>query len=149
PGRPADCGRVAEGPSDDPADWEVDTSVEYEVVVGEPHFVVPSDALPVETDVSNNNVSLWIGADRWFLAWRTAPTHFASPDTVMRVISSADEGESWTYEHSIALGSDVREPSLGFWEGRLWLSFFQGGTDPFGFEPRGVWRSERCGVGAW
>lgn len=149
PSPPRPCGRVAPGPSDDPKDWEVDPSVEYEILASEPRFVVPSDVLPVETQVSNNNVSIWLGADRWFLAWRTAESHFASPNTTMYVISSEDEGQSWIYEHEIALGSDVREPSLGYWNGDVWLSFFQGGTDPFGFEPRGVWRSVRCGVGAW
>jgi hypothetical protein len=149
PGEPGECGRMEPGPSDDPQDWEVDTSVEYQVTASEARFVVPSDALPVETQVSNNNVSIWLGEERLFLAWRTGPIHFATPQTAMHVISSEDGGESWVHEHSIELGSDVREPALGWWDGTLWMSFFQGGTDPFGFEPQGIWRSERCGVGNW
>ena len=47
-------------PSDDPADWVVDTSVEYEVTVGEPQWVVPSPGLPddVKVRASNNNVDI-------------------------------------------------------------------------------------------
>lgn len=147
------CEVLAAVPSDDPADWDVDPGVTWEPVVGEPRFVVPSDELPAGlAQPANNNVSLLVADGAWFLAWRTAPTHFASPDTELHVVSSRDQGESWVHEHTVALGTDVREPSLfltGADQGRVALTFFQGGTEPAAFEPGAVWRSERCVAGSW
>lgn len=136
-------------PSDDPADWAVDPSVEYAPSFSEPRFVVPSDGLPVLTNAANNNVALELFDGRLFLAWRTAPTHFASADAELHVVSSLDAGETWNEEHRIALGSDVREPNLFVLAGTLWLTFFQGGTDPYAFEPQGLWRTRRLADGAW
>ncbi|MEQ1572220.1 MAG: sialidase family protein [Myxococcota bacterium] len=142
------CDRLAPVPSDDPADWDVPPG-DYAPVVSEPRFVVPSDALPVGTDTANNNVSLLVADDQLFLAWRTAPTHFASAEAQMHVISSSDGGESWVHEHTIALGADVREPQLILWDGEVTLHFLELGADPFAFDPRAVWRSTRCGPGDW
>lgn len=149
-GGPGACVEVAAGPSDDPADW--DDQVEpgaYTPVLSDAVWTIPGDGLPVPTFASNNNVSLLVADGVWYLAFRTAPTHFAWPETEMHVIASADEGATWTFEHTVALGTDVREPSLQLIDGVLSLSFFQGGDDPFAFEPQAVWRSERCAQGAW
>lgn len=140
---------IVASPSDDPADWNVDTSLEYQPVLSEPRFVVPSDALPVLTNAANNNVAIELYDGRLFLAWRTAPSHFASADAEMHVVSSTDNGESWTHEHTIALGSDVREPNLLVLADTLWLTFFQAGTDPYAFEPQAMWRTRRAVDGSW
>lgn len=140
---------VVTSPSDDPDDWLVDTTVEYQPVLSEPRFVVPSTGLPVLTNAANNNVAIELHDGRLFLAWRTAPTHFAAADAELHVVSSTDGGDTWTHEHSIALGSDVREPNLIVLQGTLWLSFFQGGTDPYAFEPQGLWRTRRAVDGSW
>ena len=106
-------------PSDDPADWDVDTSVEYVVTPSEPRFVVPSNPLPAEVglDHANNNVEIIFHQGRLFMAWRQAETHFASPDVKMQVVSSEDEGVTWAYETTIAIGTDVREPRFVSIEG--------------------------------
>lgn len=143
------CRTFASTPSDDPADWEVSPATGWTPVLGEARTVVPSDALPVTPQPANNNVSILQAEDTLFLAWRTAPTHFADAAAEMQVVSSEDAGLTWFFEHTVALGSDVREPALMLLDGRLSLFFFQGGTNPFAFEPRAIWRSTRCGPGQW
>lgn len=137
------------GVSDDPADWAVDTSVSWVPHVSEPRFVVPGDGLPVPPQPANNNVAITIVGGLTFMAWRTAPTHFASDQTEMHVVSSSTSGSPWTDEATFALGTDVREPAFLLTDGVLSLSFFEAGSDPFEFEPKAVWRAERCGAGEW
>ena len=49
-------------------------------LVGDPVQVVPSDGLPVTPQDANNNLSVTDFDGRTFLAWRTAPDHFASTE---------------------------------------------------------------------
>lgn len=122
-----------------------------EPTLGTVRFVIPGLDLPDElpTGASNNNVSIALHEDRLFLAWRTAPTHFASGDSRMHVMSSLDLGETWTFEATWALDADVREPLLLSHEGRLYFSFFEAGTNVAAFEPHAVWRTERTELGVW
>jgi hypothetical protein len=149
----ADAGAPAAAatPSDDPADWFVDTTRTYDPVVSPPSFVVPSPALPpgVVPDASNNNVALGFHEGRLFFAWRTGPTHFASTATRMYVVSSRDLGQSWDFELEIAMGCDVREPSLISCGGTLVFHFFSGGTNTLAFEPQHVWQCVRIGPAQW
>jgi hypothetical protein len=120
-------------------------------VVSDPAFVVPDGPLPseiVEQD-SNNNLSVVRHDDRLFLAWRTAPSHFASPDTMMYVVSSADAGATWDFETAIALGTDVREPQLVSFDGTLRLFFATLGKDATDFTPQGARVSVRQDQGRW
>lgn len=146
------CSDVAENPSDDPAHWTVDTSVEYAPSVSAPRWIVPSATLPAEAAPvlrSNNNVDIAFHDGRLFLAWRTAPTHFASTETRMHLISSGDRGATWLHERTFALESDVREPLFLSYQGTLRFHFFQGGTNPTAFEPRAMWRTTRGENGGW
>ncbi len=125
---------------------------DYVPEVGAPRFVVPSIDLPPETPAfeSNNNVGIWRTEDgELLMAWRTAPTHFAGPDTHMHMVRSHDLGETWEFEATWALGTDVREPLFYEVAGTLFFTFFEGGTDSLAFEPRVMWRSERLGEGEW
>lgn len=138
-------------PSDDPADWDVDTSVEYVVTPSEPRFVVPSNPLPAEVglDHANNNVEIIFHQGRLFMAWRQAETHFASPDVKMQVVSSEDEGVTWAYETTIAIGTDVREPRFLSLGGALYLYYFESGDNPITFRPKNMWRITRRGMADW
>ena len=98
---------------------------------------------------SNNNVAAAVHGDRLYLAWRTAPLHFAGHNTRIHVVSSADSGASWDMETSIFLGTDLREPMFLSISGKLFFSFFQGGTNPVDFEPLGLYRMEMVGLGEW
>ncbi len=138
-------------PSDDPADYLVDDSPNYRIEVSEPRWVVPSDGLPdvVTPQVANNNVDINFFEDRLFMAWRTAPTHFASDQVEMYVVSSLDGGTNWEFETRIDMKSDMREPRLIDADGRLQLMFFQAGTDMLNFEPVRIWRTFRRELGDW
>lgn len=138
-------------PSDDPDDWEVDTSVGYDVEVSEPRWVVPAENLPAACVLhpANNNVAIALFEGRLFLAWRSAPSHFASSEAVINIVSSVDDGVHWDFEHLVQLGTDVREPFLYETAGRLYLTYFEAGSNPLAFEPQRMWRTFRRGRGDW
>ncbi|NCQ61978.1 MAG: hypothetical protein GW913_15075, partial [Myxococcales bacterium] len=81
---PADAGPPAPPPSE---------PGRHDVTIAETRMIVPSDGLPPEVTplTSNNNLDVVRHEGRVYLAWRTAPDHFAGPDTVMYMVSSADE----------------------------------------------------------
>lgn len=140
-------------PSDDPDHYQVDTSRSYVPRLSAPRWVVPSAALPavdgVKPMAANNNVDIVLHGGRLFMAWRSAETHFASPNTKMFIVSSADMGRAWQHEQTIALGADLREPRFLSTGSRLLFHLFEGGTTPLSFEPRKMWRSEYRGPGDW
>lgn len=130
-------------PSDDPADWPVDTTTTWRPVLGEPRWLIPGPAIPAGATpvlASNNNADLLMHAGRLWLGWRTAPTHFASADTRLHLLSSGDLGQTWRFEKTIHLGADMREPLFLSLGGTLRFHFFEAGTDMFSFEPKQEWR---------
>src|SRR6185295_2222589 len=86
----------------------------YEVHASEPEWVVPSPGLPagITLGAANNNVSVARHGGRTYLAWRTAPTHFASSASRLYVLSREHGGAPWTLEMQVATGRDLREPFL-------------------------------------
>jgi hypothetical protein len=96
---------------------------------------------------ANNNLDVCDHDGRRYLAWRTAPNHFASPLARLNVVSSTDGGRTWEYEHEVALERDVREPRFLSWNGRLLLYFFTLGTTWYRFEPDRVHVVERDASG--
>lgn len=104
----------------------------------------PADA---PTQNSNNNLDVVRFAGRTFLAWRTAPTHFASSETVLYVASEGADG--WRLEGSFAMMTDLREPRFLALGDRLFLYFAVLGTDPFKFEPQGAMVTEYHGPDSW
>lgn len=118
--------------------------------LGEPQTLVPFETPPpgVATQRSNNNLDITLFEGRYFLAFRTAPSHFASDQTVMFVVSSEDQ-RSWQLETRIALGTDVREPRFLHYAGELRLYFAKLGQDPLKFEPQGTFITRYEGPGSW
>ncbi len=96
---------------------------------------------------ANNNLDVVVHDGRTFLAWRTAPTHFASPNTELYVASEGPEG--WRFEGKFALGTDLREPRFLEVAGKLVLFFAVLGKDSQKFEPQGMKRTEYLGPGQW
>jgi hypothetical protein len=121
------------------------------VLLGEPRTVVPSPALPPEVTpmASNNNCAIEMVEGRLFLAFRTAPVHFASPRARMYVVSSADLGRTWAFEMVVAGGADAREPCFISIGGKLIFQWFDAGTDALAFEPRRLRRCVRLGAARW
>ncbi len=111
--------------------------------------VIPGDAIPVDVQPANNNLDILEHDGGFFLAWRTAPTHFASPDTALHIVRSDDGERTWTLEHSITMGRDLREPRFLSWDGRLLMFFAALGTSSTDFEPGETYVTVRDAGGAW
>lgn len=120
-------------------------------VLGDQRQVVPGDGLPPEVVVqpSANNLDIIThdGAD--YFAFRTAPNHFASADTVMHVLRSDDGRQTWQHELTLAMGTDLREPRFLSFGGQLRLFFAVLGTNPTDFEPGGAMVALRQDDGQW
>ena len=112
--------------------------------------LVPSDRLPkgVEVQKGNNNLDVTYFKGRFYFAFRTAPSHFASKKTRIYVLSSADR-EKWELEADFHLGADLREPRFAIFHDSLFFYFFEGGTNPLSFEPRQAWGSATSGNKDW
>lgn len=112
--------------------------------------IVPSEFLPENLRVqqANNNLDVVKHNDRIFLAFRTAPNHFASSETVLYILSSED-GKHWSYEFEINKGADLREPRFLSFNGKLFLYFAVLGSDPLKFEPQGMMVTELQSAGKW
>ena len=119
------------------------------ILDGEPTQIVPRAGLPgVPTDLANNNLDIVQHDDRLFLAWRTAPSHFASPDVHLNVLSRAPGGD-WEFETTIHMGTDLREPRFLSWNGDLFLYFAVLGDNPSEFTPGESRWTRREGPGQW
>ncbi len=112
--------------------------------------VVPGQVLPSQVDCmdSNNNLDLVRFDGRLFLAFRTAPYHFASRKTRLFIISTMDENH-WNFEAEVFMGSDMREPRFLVLGDKLMFYFFQAGKNPLAFTPRHIFAMERRGMGDW
>ncbi|MCB9761337.1 MAG: hypothetical protein H6739_15955 [Alphaproteobacteria bacterium] len=112
--------------------------------------VVPGDGLPSEItpQQANNNLDVTWHDGEVFLAFRTAPDHFASDQVRLYAARSADE-QTWTFEGEWFMATDLREPRLLSWDGRLFLYFAVLGTDRLDFEPQGTMVTIREPDGTW
>lgn len=121
-----------------------------QVQVDEWQNLTTSGKLPPQVKIqhSNNNLDLVKFNNKYYLAFRTAPTHFASKKVVMYVVSSTDL-ETWTYETEITMGTDLREPRFAVYRDTLNLYFFQGGKKMFRFEPQKIFVCRKPLSGNW
>jgi hypothetical protein len=122
----------------------------HDVRVETTRKIVPSEGLPpgAPTLNSNNNLDVVRFDGRTWLAWRTAPDHFASDKTQMVIVSSTDE-VSWKLEKTFAVGADLREPRFLVHGGALFFYVSRLGADPGKFEPQGVSLSKRGADGVF
>jgi hypothetical protein len=119
--------------------------------VSEPRWITTPNMIPNEFSLnpSNSNVSIVFHEDRLYMAWRNAPTHFASTKTKIFVASSDDMGKTWVAENEIALGTDAREPFLISIKGQLILQFIEGGPYAWTFAPKHMLQTIRQGPKNW
>lgn len=120
------------------------------ILISAPETIVPSAGLPLEVTLNqaNNNLDVVSHNGKVFLAFRTAPSHFASSRVIIYVVSSEDE-VNWDFEATFEQDTDLREPRLLSWDDRLFLYFAVLGTNPLNFEPQGMMVSEYIGPGNW
>ena len=102
------------------------------------------DCLP-----ANNNLDLTRFGGRLFLAWRTAPTHWASDQARLHVASAPGLEGPWRPELTVALGTDVREPRFVAAPDALHLFWMELGSNPRKFQPKQVHHATSAGDGTW
>lgn len=128
------------------------TSVPGTLTLSDYEVVVPSEELPASVQESlmeaNNNLDIVLHDGRFFLAFRTAPNHFASEEATLYVVSSTDR-KNWTFEAGFFEGKDVREPRFLSFDGDLFLYYAVLGTNPVDFEPGEMRASQRTGPTDW
>lgn len=126
----------------------VDKALGAVPVLGPQTQVIPGPGVDVPVMPANNNLDVVVFEDAWFLAWRTAPTHFASADAKLHVVRSTDQ-ETWVHEATISMGTDLREPRFLVHDGELLLYFAALGESATDFEPGETFHVARDGSGAW
>ncbi|MFO0547306.1 MAG: hypothetical protein U0271_02900 [Polyangiaceae bacterium] len=107
----------------------------------------PRGPAGIPTQPANNNLDVAVFGGRTYLAWRTAPTHFASAAAEILVVSEGEDG--FRFEGRFTLSTDLREPRLLAMGDRLVLYFAVLGTDPLAFEPQGTMATEYLGPDDW
>lgn len=120
------------------------------IFYSQPVKIVPSGKIPFNVKIykSNCNLDIVKYKNRYYFAFRTSPTHFASDKTILYVLSSNDL-EKWEYEAEFNFKSDLREPRFLVFKNKLFLYFFQGGTNPLSFAPRHIFVSEYISKSNW
>lgn len=118
------------------------------VIRKEPRPAGLPDDDEVRIQPANNNLDVVLHAGRLFLAFRTAPTHFADTDVTIHVLSTADL-VTYRHEGSFSRGRDLRECRFFSWKGRLWLHFTELGTTLIEFAPGKSLRTEWTGPGTF
>lgn len=102
----------------EPEQSAVDSETSWIIPSGDWKQVVLGPGMPaqVTTDLSNNNLDVGLYEGRVYLAFRTAPSHFASDDTSLYVVSTPDleHFADWQYELQMHTGKDLREPRFLF-----------------------------------
>lgn len=109
-----------------------------------------SGRLPIECKLrdSNNNLDLVRYKSRFYLAFRTAPTHFASGATRLYIVSSSDLNH-WKYEDEVFMGRDLREPRFYVYHDTLNFYFFSASNNIFKFDPKHIYLKQTIGDGFW
>jgi len=119
--------------------------------IGPTTQVVPGPGIPADAPLmqSINNLDVVEFDGSRYLAVRTSLTHFASELTKMIVFRSDDAGINWATEVVVDRDLDVREPRFLVLNGRLFLYFFEAGTNPLAFEPGRILAMNRETNGSW
>jgi hypothetical protein len=139
-------------PHPDIRHWKnVDGEAAYRPRVSPPIFFHPRRDLPARVPLrdANNNVAIAYFDGRLFVGWRNANSHFPGPSAQMIVMSSTNWGETWTYETSVAIEKDLREPFFVEIAGKLYFQYFGGGASSVQFTPQDTWRLERRALADW
>jgi len=84
--------------------------------------------------------------DRFYLAFRIAPSHF--PSKASRIhISHTDNKGNWQFEHSITSSLDIRDPQFLQFKGTLYLFYMSHRLQLFNHEPAQIYYIKRSEQG--
>ena len=121
------------------------------VQIGATTQVLPGPGIPADAPLlqANDNLDVIESGGSRFLAIRTSLVHFATSLTKIIVFRSDDHGLTWHTEAVEDRGRDMREPRFLDLHGKLFLYFFEAGTNPFAFEPGRVLATDRQPGGTW
>ncbi len=97
---------------------------------------------------SNNNVDVIRYNGTYYLAFRTAPSHFPSKKAVLYVLSSKDF-QNWKLEKMFSLKKDLREPRFYVFKDTLFFVYFSLTGNTFKFRPEKIWVCKSTGKGDW
>lgn len=138
-------------PSDDPSLYDPTAAHGGGLVADGLRWVIPGSTVPsaLKAQASNNNVEIHFFEGRLYLAWRTAPNHFADEAAQILVMVSTDEGHTWVEALTVDHDADVREPRFYDLQGQLHLMYFEAGVEPTAFEPQAFWQRTLSQDGSW
>ncbi len=113
-------------------------------------ILLPSDKIDEQVNCmrGNNNLDAIAYQGKYYVAFRTAPSHFASKKAKLYIISSKNL-ENWNLEHEIHVGADLREPRFVVNKDTLFFYFFEGGKKFYKFEPEKVWMTYKTNQTNW
>lgn len=110
-----------------------------QLIASEPQILEPKDIACTGSRIyrSHNNADIIFYEGFYYLAYRTAPTHFPSRKAELRIVRSSDLAV-WICDTSICLGRDIREPRWLVWRDSLYLYFFTGAAQSWRFDSEGI-----------
>lgn len=106
----------------------------------------PNPALAVQK--ANNNLDAIAFNNQYYLAFRTAPSHFASKKTRL-IILKTNNLKDYTIDTTLCIGNDIREPRFALKGDSLFLYYFEGGSKKLKFEPKKIWALVKTPSSAW
>ncbi|MCX7605977.1 MAG: hypothetical protein N2170_01760 [Bacteroidia bacterium] len=110
-----------------------------QIVVRHIREIPPESLLCIDSPQhrSHNNIDLIHYQGEYFLALRTAPTHFPSKRAELRILRSSNL-EDWQCDTVLRLQRDIREPRWLVWKEKLFLYYFVGADKPWRFQSAGI-----------
>jgi len=84
--------------------------------------------------------------DRYYLAYRVAPSHFPSRFAYIQIVS-ADEPEVWQPERRITHHQDLRDPQFLIFGDDLYLFYMSHGSSPLRHEPDRIYYVRKTPTG--
>lgn len=124
------------------------TELKHEIKTTKPLELKVTENFPLGLQImkGKDNLDLISHQGEFYLAFRTAPTHFASEKTLLQILRSQN-GTEWLHESTIQMNSDLREPRFLSINNDLFFYFLKAGTDWTKFEPQNIYLMERTGSG--
>lgn len=146
--------QLAKDPEQDPLNYKTEKEKKHCLQTSNAYFPQAdiSNSTHQEFFKSNNNVAIHYYEGRLFIAIRTAPIHYPTPVTELRIYSTQD-GEDWTHEYTIDnynTSLDFREPFFIEDKGLLYFYYMAlDGRTPETFLPQATYYMTRNAKGLW